>query len=54
MSGFSQQYKKRRMAVPNHQTKNSHAHSRTEDHYRQAGLLHRFFSLNPTSKINTN
>ena len=42
------------MAVPNRQTENRHAHSKTEDYSRQAGLLHRFFSLSATRKINTN
>ena len=42
------------MAVPNRQTENRHAHSRTEDYSRQAGLLRRFFSLRATRKIDSN
>ena len=42
------------MAVPNHQTENRHAHSRTENYSRQAGLLRRFFSLSATRKIDSN
>ena len=51
---FHSGYKKPRMAVPNRQTENRHAHSRTKDYSRQAGLLHRFFCLCATGKINTN
>ena len=46
--------KKRRMAVPNCQTENRHAHSRTEDYSRQAGLLRGFFRLSATRKIDSN